>query len=203
MCIICEWKSDNVLSKSRLTKLDCGDCKNLTSLPELPDTLISLICDGCVNLTSLPELPHSLRYLNIDDTRIVKLPKLPDNLIHLSCWDCRKLATLPELPQSLEELFCSGCTSLIKLPELPVRLELLDCSKTRLTELPDTDLVNELFSKNITWLPNGNKNYKKNIENLKILQRNLKKLCFRRRLVRQHYLKKFLYTDLVKMVLKY
>ncbi|KAL2341475.1 hypothetical protein Fmac_009415 [Flemingia macrophylla] len=48
----------------KLTNLDLYGCRNLVSLPELPQSLILLQLDNCKNLVSLPELPSSLDLLS-------------------------------------------------------------------------------------------------------------------------------------------
>ena len=79
--------------------------QDLTSLPELSDSLEKLYCNDN-KLTSLPELPDSLKELYCHNNELTSLPELPDSLEYLDC-DGNKLTSLPELPDSLKELYCS------------------------------------------------------------------------------------------------
>ena len=72
---------------------------------------ISAIDDGILgvswlNITSLPELPETLTELYCENTQISVLPKLPDTLTHLWCWNTQ-LSVLPKLPETLIMLDCS------------------------------------------------------------------------------------------------
>ncbi len=59
------------------------------------------------NLTSLPELPDSLEELFCDNNQLTSLPKLPKSLKKIIC-TYNQLTSLPELPDSLKELYCEG-----------------------------------------------------------------------------------------------
>jgi len=83
-----------------------------------------------LNITSLPELPNSLKTLDCSDTQITSLPKLPQSLQALYCYNTQ-LTSLPELPNSLQKLFCFN-TQITSLPELPDSLHTLYCSNTPL-----------------------------------------------------------------------
>jgi hypothetical protein len=71
--------------------------KKLTYIPNLLQfkNLISLSCQNN-ELTSLPELPNSLENLNCKNNQLLSLPKLPENLLELRC-SYNKLTSLPEL----------------------------------------------------------------------------------------------------------
>jgi hypothetical protein len=116
-----------------LIKLTCYDNK-LTSLPELPESLIKLYCYDN-KLTSLPELPKSLTWLYCYDNKLTSLPELPKSLIKLYCYD-NKLTSLPELPKSLIKLTCYD-NKLTSLPELPESLRGLYCYNNKLASLPE------------------------------------------------------------------
>ena len=83
--------------------LDCS-YNNLTSLPELPNSLQILYC-GSNQLSLLPELPNSLQHLSCNYNQLTKLPKLPNGLQILKC-EYNQLVLLPELPNSLKLLSC-------------------------------------------------------------------------------------------------
>ena len=96
---------------------------------------ISAIDDGILsvawlNITSLPELPETLKELHCSYTNLSVLPKLPETLTHLSCGNTQ-LSVLPKLPETLKYLDCSN-TQLSVLPKLPETLKHLDCSNTPL-----------------------------------------------------------------------
>jgi len=68
------------------TKIENGDLINLdcafsqiTSLPELPDSLQQLWCFN-IQITSLPELPASLQILNCSGTPLSRNPEEKDKL---------------------------------------------------------------------------------------------------------------------------
>ena len=88
-----------------ITELDLSN-KNLTELPELPDTLVTLYC-GDNQLIELPDLPDTLEYLYCSKNNLTSLPELPETLKELYCSN-NKLTELPELPKSLKILFCSN-----------------------------------------------------------------------------------------------
>ena len=113
--------------------LNC-DFNQLTTLPELPNSLIELRC--IVNqLTSLPELPNSLETLDCDQNQLTSLPELPNSLETLYC-EQNQLTSLPELPNALHFLNCRE-NLLTALPELPNSLHYLYCSHNQITALPE------------------------------------------------------------------
>jgi uncharacterized repeat protein (TIGR01451 family) len=121
-----------------LITLDCGNNllsgipNSLTSLPNLPGTLDTLIC-GRNQLTKLPALP-SLRIIKCYNNKLTNLPALPNSLIELYCNE-NWLDSLPALPVSLTYLNCAF-NHLASLPTLPVSLIYLDCSANGLPALP-------------------------------------------------------------------
>ena len=106
---------------NEITHLDCYN-NYLTSLPQLPNSLIELSCYNN-NLTSLPELPNSLTHLNLWNDNLTNLPQLPNSLTHLHC-SSNNLTNLPQLPNSLNTLICSS-NNLKSLPLLPNSLNYL------------------------------------------------------------------------------
>ena len=116
-----------------LISIECIQ-NQLTSLPELPQSLKYLYCWGN-QLTSLPEMPQNLLGLYCSQNQLVTLPQLPLGLSTLSCYD-NLLTILPEIPEELRGLYCSE-NQLAILPEIPQGLEELDCSNNQLTNLPE------------------------------------------------------------------
>ena len=89
---------------SKLEKLDCSH-NNLSSIPELPRTLIHLNCSHNM-ITKLCDLPTSLNHLIISHNKIKVLPiKLPIYLYRLWCND-NELEHMPALPEYLQYLHC-------------------------------------------------------------------------------------------------
>ncbi|MBY0424785.1 MAG: putative Ig domain-containing protein [Cytophagales bacterium] len=110
------------------------DNNQLTSLPPLPNSLLSLQCN--VNqIKSLPTLPYNLRILGCAENQISSLPSLPIWLTDLNCGR-NSLTTLPGLPSNLIYL-TTGSNKLTELPSLPSYLRLMDCSNNQLTKLPE------------------------------------------------------------------
>lgn len=114
-----------------LTSLAC-DYNQLTSLPQLTNTLVSLTCSHN-QLTNLPDLPNSLESLICHDNQLTILPNLPSNLTQLYC-GYNFLTELPPLPTSLWTLSCFH-NSLTSLPSLS-QLGILNCQFNNLTSLP-------------------------------------------------------------------
>ncbi|MCR4437305.1 MAG: immunoglobulin domain-containing protein, partial [Eubacteriales bacterium] len=136
-----------------IQELDCS-YNQLTSLPALPDSLISLYCYNN-QLTGLPSLPGGLQTLNCNYNQLTQLPALPASLNTLRCASNRltalpslganvitvecgynQLTGLPQLPSGLSTLGCNN-NQLEALPELPPNLQWLFCDENRLTSLPD------------------------------------------------------------------
>lgn len=141
------------LELPRFTNLKKIKCNNLKVLPNLPDTLVSLICNFN-KLTVLPDLPDTLKELNCGFNKLKVLPTLPDTLIELNCSN-NQLTVLPTLPDTLVKLLCGG-NQLTVLPTLPDKLIQLHCSDNQLTVLPTLpDTLVELYCNNnkLTELP--------------------------------------------------
>jgi len=194
MCLICN--GENLEGK---TEINISFCYRLTSLPPLPAGLQRLYCYNCAFLTSLtssPEisLPEGLRVLDCSSCcRLTSLPRhLPTDLQRLSCSLC-PLTSLPPLPIGLVLLACSFCP-LSSLPPLPVELRSLYCSSSpfliSLPPLPEG--LQHLYCCKCSWLDHPqNPEFQHNIRLLRILQNKLKTKLWKRRLIKQHYLKIF------------
>ncbi len=127
---------------------------NISSLPPLPNNLISLNLRGS-NITYLNNLPSSLKQLICTETLISSLENLPPSLKKLHI-DNTQISLLPELPLSLTELACSGL-SLTSLPNLPPNLKYLYISSTQISvlpELPNTLITLECGNSLLHSLPN-------------------------------------------------
>jgi hypothetical protein len=135
------------------TLLNCAE-NQLTSLSNLPTSLINLYCGGN-QLTSLPTLPTSLIYLSCSYNQLTSMPALPASLIQLDC-DSNQLTSLPPLPASLIYLYCH-LNQLTSIPALPPSLTRLDCFYNQLTFLPNlsTSLTYlNCYKNQLTSLPN-------------------------------------------------
>jgi Leucine-rich repeat (LRR) protein len=126
------------------------------------------------NLSSLPELPNSLEYLNCTSNNLSRLPELPNSLTHLYCYH-NNLSYLPKLPNSLTYLHC-GYNNLSSLPELPNSLTHLYCGFNKLSILPELSylLTQLVYNDNPIYIyieKYFNDNYKKYFEH----QKNTKK----------------------------
>jgi len=94
---------DVLSTYDNINLIDCSFC-NLSSLPELPNSLQELNCYHN-ELTVLPQLPNGLQKINCGYNKLTVLPQLPNSLQYLWC-SYNKLSILPELPNSLKEFYC-------------------------------------------------------------------------------------------------
>jgi len=163
-----EMKTSTILQT--ITLLDCSEYPLLTSIPYLPN-LTMLNCSH-INITSIPFLPN-LTMLNCSHINITSIPFLP-NLTSLFCTNTN-ITSIPVLPK-LTRLICSDCTLLTDLPVLPNLTRLICSDCTLLTDLPILPKLTRLICTGCKWLPLLNKDYKKNIDNLIIVQRWFKTL---------------------------
>ena len=124
-----------------LKTLDCGNgdpalttnSNTISSLPNLPSTLDTLIC-GRNAITSLPILPITLKDLRCYSNQLTSLPLLPNGLRDLDC-SFNPITNLPSLPNTLLNINCAG-NSLSNILILPNSLITLNCSFNQLTNLP-------------------------------------------------------------------
>jgi uncharacterized repeat protein (TIGR01451 family) len=93
-----------------------------------------LNCDGD-SLTSLPDLPGSLLTLSLYNGQLTSLPVLPPSLTYLDC-SYNHLTTIPELPDSLNQFNCNNNPNLSCLPQLK-RIVNFNFSGTSVTCLPN------------------------------------------------------------------
>ena len=122
-----------------LIELSC-DFNLITSIAKFPDSLINLYCDFN-KLTSLPSLPYRLKFLGCQSNLLTQLPTIPNYLEKIYC-DYNQLSSLPSLPNSVTDIYCQN-NKLTTLPILPGSLVNLYCSGNSLVSLPS--LPNNLF----------------------------------------------------------
>lgn len=127
-----DWLQERI-DEAKHTKMFDVTGMNLTSLPELPDSIKYVICNEN-QLTSLPTLPYYLKVLSCSENKLVELPDLPESLSELHCVD-NLLKKLPELNEALISLHC-GRNRLHQLPALNKWLGILDCEQNQLSSLP-------------------------------------------------------------------
>jgi Leucine-rich repeat (LRR) protein len=137
-----------------LKTINISGC-NLTKLPDLSRfyNLKYLFCNKN-KLTTLPELPTSLIYLCCSENQLTSLPPLNSNLINLYC-DSNQLTSLPSLPEKLKILHCDS-NQLISLPSLNIDLECISCLNNQLTTLPSLPeklITLNCHSNKLTFLP--------------------------------------------------
>jgi len=119
----------NNLENTKLVKLKCHMCPNLTSIPNLPATIIKLNCGGtpsvytnlklpkicdtklktlCMTYTTntfLPILPKSLTRLIVPLNKLNQLGVLKHTSISQVCINYNNLSYIPEVPSTLNSWF--------------------------------------------------------------------------------------------------
>jgi hypothetical protein len=203
MCIICSKDYDE-----KTETINCWNCKYVNSIPYLPN-LKSIYCSN---------------------TRITNIPPLP-NLVILQCVNT-KIMTLPDLPK-LQKLYCSNSkikhingfnrltdlvcnyTNVLSISNLPM-LEYLECKKTRINTLCNLprirlaicDYCYSLFKLELNciyradychWLETD----KETIDSLIKTQRIIKRYLNRREFIIRLILNRYLYVDLINMIIEY
>jgi uncharacterized repeat protein (TIGR01451 family) len=136
-----------------LITLNCYSSK-ITFLPKLSPVLQKLYCNNNLQLTSLPNLPNSLQTVQLINNKLTTLPNLPASILTLDC-SKNQITTLPSLPIGLTSLTCAENfltsfptlpSSLTELnfrqnlftifPTLPAGITFVDCSTNQITNLP-------------------------------------------------------------------
>lgn len=66
-----------------LKVLSLRNCSSFKNLKLSKNNLVDLILQNCRNLTQLPELPDTLQNLHLEGSRVKALPYIPDNVIFM------------------------------------------------------------------------------------------------------------------------
>jgi len=112
-----------ILAFKNLQSLECFD-NNLSTLPNLPDSLIFLDCSNN-NISSIQgSLPSSLGSFICFNNLLTSLPNLPNSLTELNC-SSNPISCLPILPNSLYDLNIYN-TSINCFPNFPIAIQNLD-----------------------------------------------------------------------------
>ena len=131
-----------------LLTLTLVDCRKLTSLPPLPDSLEVLNLDQCIALRELPPFPEGLKALRVccikptkkegTTTDRERLPPLPEKLKFLALTGCNGLKELA-LPPGLHtlQMWGSGPESWCELPASLRQMELYGLCQLQLPALPE------------------------------------------------------------------
>jgi hypothetical protein len=129
------YKTVNILPRipEGVEEIYCFDGE-LNNIPNFPSTLKQITLDNCKLVFSLPQLPDSLISLSVSGSPLFTINPLPPNLKDLICNDC-KLSGLPELPPTLERLVCNN-NEILFLPDLPASLKKVDVRQNYLGSLP-------------------------------------------------------------------
>jgi Leucine-rich repeat (LRR) protein len=106
MCIICQ--TPDVSTLINLTKLECSQCPQLTSIPSTLINLTTLNCSECHLLTSIPSTLINLTYLNCLDCPVTSIPSTLINLIYLNCSYCILLTRIPSTLNKLKYFICTN-----------------------------------------------------------------------------------------------
>lgn len=150
-----------------LEALDFSDCKFLTEISGNFPKLEKLECGGCTELQILPEMCN-LKYLELRSSKVQEISGNFPHLEYLCCIDCSMLKKISGNFPKLTRVFCSGCTILLQFSG----------------NFPESMLDNSYYG-GCPFL-NYPKNYKysKNIHNLSILQKFVRKYQRYRKFVR-------------------
>jgi len=131
-------KRNITILPEKLQVFNCGE-NYCSKLPELPNTLKTLLCNhNRISSFEFEKFPSDLTYLNCSHCRLTELPELPPKLIELNC-SHNKLTELPKLYDNIKSLACFN-NQIIKLqPDLPVKnLKWLNINNNQIEDLPYT-----------------------------------------------------------------
>jgi Leucine-rich repeat (LRR) protein len=203
MCIVCSGNYDQ-----NTTMINCNNCKFVKKIPPLKG--IKYLYCGYTNITEIPFLPN-LEILHCSNTKIKNIPMLP-KLRKLTCikTQIKQIFNLPEL----FDLTCeySAVTNIGELPKLVC----LDCRNTPIEYIPELqrlrlllcDDCNHLYKINVSCLIVSNRcqwieKPHKSIALLKKTQAMSKKYLKRRDFISRILLNRFLYFDIIQIIMAY
>jgi len=126
----------NMITYTRITKLDCSNCINLIEIPDLLINLVELDCSKCIKFTCIPSTLINLRTLTC--SKIPNLMELPTTLSNLRYLDCDKtnIVTIPSTFTKLDTLFCKKCPYIMEISSTFINLQYLFCDRTNITKIP-------------------------------------------------------------------
>lgn len=178
MCVICR----NEVNYNKKT-LDCSGCKKVIKIPLIKGLRV-LNCEKCPGLIEIPMI-RGLKLLICNNCPgLIEIP-LIRGLQTLYCHDCSGLIKIP-LIQELQILYCYNCPKLTEISLIEQNKGLtIDCARCRnLTQLHIPTSA-RLIVDGCVWLNHPvNQHYNKNIKKLIILQKWLKKMLVRKRLIK-------------------
>jgi hypothetical protein len=137
---------------SNATHLFC-DFTEITSIPELPPSIIYLNCSNNLHLTKLPILPEKLEILFCKNTNVESLPDLPQSLLKLNCSNT-EIKILPPFNKNknLTEIYCNE-SPISLMGDLPPCIKVFSCANCPIKCLPYLpNSLKELYCYN-TMLP--------------------------------------------------
>lgn len=180
MCRICRNEIDY---NQKTPELDCSGCPNLTKIPNIPG-LRSIWCVRCPKLTEIVA-PAGLYYLNCIECK--SLTQIPQISGYLFCISCPKLTKI-SITGGISIIHCDGCISLthILYDDFSCNsFRNFSCNRCRNLIQTPSGIDNLFGNYGCPWLNHrSNQGYEENIKKLVILQRWMKRLIVRKRLVR-------------------
>ena len=167
-----KWVKDN-----KPTKVLDLSYLNLTSIPELPDTIERLKLGGNP-ITELNNLPTNLKYLECQGTNIKNLDNLPKHITYINCAYSTSLESIDNLPNSIKKIHVTASKYLKKISTLPSSLRelcIIGCnSLEEMCNLPHNLRVIVIIQTAITILPL----LPESIRKLCILENNIKEITY-------------------------
>jgi len=127
-------KRNITILPEKLQVFNCGE-NYCSKLPELPNTLKTLLCNhNRISSFEFEKFPSDLTYLNCSHCRLTELPELPPKLIELNCSHNKITHIQFRLPTTLTRLTCNN-NKITQLPQIHKELEFFDCSDNYIQEL--------------------------------------------------------------------
>lgn len=179
MCKICREEIE-----PGIETLDCSGCTELKEIPVISGLRV-LVCSHCPGLTEIPII-RGLQTLNCWNCNgLTKIPII-HGLRELICFNCLNLTELPLIP-GLQTIDCSYCSKLSNIPFIQGlrNLYCIDCRN--LIELPygsEDEIFIFIWSNGCLWMDFPSCRYDENIKKLILLQKWMKKMIVRKRLIK-------------------